>query len=187
MILSFSRNWPSRSICWRDSSIRTESRISLAVGGAAAGKAATVAPRRRMISRIVLDLFKVSTNHLSLTLPNGSAAFSSHQRAMDEPGPGFVHGCAQRRRRLEAAPPHRPFCRSHLWRIQGAGLHFLFTDHDLHCSADHEHTEVGDQSKTTKARGFDPHGPTGERAAGAYVDLQKTGGAPFGRIRPEAR
>src|SRR5260370_35196705 len=102
---------------------------------------------------------------------------------MDEPGPGFVHGRDQRCRRLEAAPPHRPFCRSRLWRIQGAGLPFLFTDEDLDCSADPEPVEVADQSKTTKPRGFGRHGPAGERATGAYVDLRETGGATGGRAR----
>ncbi len=106
---------------------------------------------------------------------------------MDEPGLGFVHGRGQRCRRLETAPHHRHFWRAHLWRFQGAGLHFLLADRDHHCRADHEYIEVGDQSQTAKARRFGPHGATGERATGVHVDLQETGRAPFGRIRPEAR
>ena len=90
---------------------------------------------------------------------------------MDEPGAGFVHGRGQRRRRLEAITYNNYLCRAHLWRIQGARLHFLFIDHDRNRAVDHEYIEVGDQSQTAKTGGFGPHGPTGERPAGVHVDL----------------
>src|SRR2546421_12999246 len=106
--------------------MRTESRISLAEGTVAASKGTAAKTKTTVTIGIGLDLFNVSTNHLFLDLPNGSAAISSYQRAMDEPGPGFVHGRGQRRRCLEAAAHHRHFCRAHFWRIQGACLHFLF-------------------------------------------------------------
>src|SRR6266513_5889096 len=167
--------------------MRTESRISFAEGGGAADKRAAATMRTAMITRIALDLFNVSTNHLSLTLPNGSAAFSSYQRAMDEPGAGFVHGRAELRRRLESAAHYNPLCRAHLWRLPGTRLHLLFIDCDCYRRADHEHAEVGDQSETAKARSIGPDGAAGERPAGVCVDLQKTGGAPVRRIRSTAR
>src|ERR1700730_235218 len=106
---------------------------------------------------------------------------------MDEPGARFVHGRGERCRRLEAVAYYNHLCRADLWRVPGARLYFLYIDRACDCRAGDEDAEVGHQSKTAKAGALGPNGAFGERTARVYVDLQKTGSAPFGRVRSTPR
>ena len=98
---------------------------------------------------------------------------------MDESGDGFVHGRNKRCRCLETPAYHRHLRGAGFRRFSGARLYLLPLNRNRHRGTDHERTEVGNQSATTKTRDVGSHGATRKGASRVYVGFQEAGGAPI--------